>query len=257
MEPVERHGDLWGARASDWAGLQEPQFVPLYEKAFDVAGIGPGVRHLDAGCGAGLAVALSADRGAEVSGFDPSPALLAVARSRAPGADLRPGAIEDPPHPPGRFDVITMFNVAHDADDEGAFAPLHAQGRPGGRLVATSWGDPQSCAMAEVFAAIGAWSPARPHEGPFGLSAPGRFEGLLEAGGFSGAGGEEVPCPFRYRDLDEALRGLLSAAPFVAAAGQAGEEALRQALAEILLRHRRPDGAVHLDNVFRLVVATV
>ena len=111
--------------------------------------------------------------------------------------------------------------------------------------------------MAEVFAAIGAWSPDRPYEGPFGLGLRGRFEGLLRAAGFSNVEGEEVPCPFRYPGLDHALHGLLSAGPFVAAASQLGEEAVRNALTPILLRHRQPEGVIHLDNVFRLVVAAV
>jgi hypothetical protein len=111
--------------------------------------------------------------------------------------------------------------------------------------------------MAEVFAAIGAWSPASPYHGPFGLGIPGRFEGLLRAVGFSNVHGEEVPCAFRYSDLDQALRGLLSAGPFIAAASRLGEEAVRNALTPILLRHRQPEGAIHLDNVFRLVAAAI
>lgn len=254
---LDDYGDLWGAKASDWAAHQEPQFISLYEEAFHLAPIGPGIRHLDAGCGAGLAVALALDRGAEVSGFDPSTALLAIARSRAPVADLRVGTIEDPPHAPGRFDVVTMFNVAHDVRDDAIFAPLGRQGRPGARLVASSWGRPEDCDMAAVFAAIGAWSPASPYEGPFGLGVPGRFEGLLAAAGLSDVDGKEVACSFRYSDVDQALRGLLSAGPFVAAANQVGEEAVREALTPIVLRHRRPDGVIQLENVFRLVVATI
>ena len=257
MEGDDRGTDVWGAKASDWVTHQEPQLLPLYEQAFQRAGVGPGLRHLDAGCGAGLAIVVSHNRGAEVSGFDPSPTLLAVARRRVPAADLRVGKIEAPPHPPGRFDVITMFNVAHDAEDEALLAPLRGQGRPRARLVASSWGRPEDCDMAELFAAIGTWSPANPHAGPFGLGLPGRFEALLGAAGFSEAHGEEVTCPFRYANLEQALLGLLSAAPFVAATRQVGDDAVREMLTEIMLRYRRPDGVVVLENTFRLVFATV
>ena len=53
---------------------------PLYETLFGRVGIGHGAELLDAGCGAGLAAQLAAERGAVVSGFDATPALLAIAR---------------------------------------------------------------------------------------------------------------------------------------------------------------------------------
>jgi hypothetical protein len=34
----DRGTDVWGAKASDWVTHQEPQFLPLYEQAFQRAG---------------------------------------------------------------------------------------------------------------------------------------------------------------------------------------------------------------------------
>ena len=247
--------DLWGARASDWCQFQEPQFVPLYEDVFDATGVGLGVRLLDAGCGAGLALSMAESRGAIVSGFDPSEALLAIASDRVPKADLRAGTIEDPPHRPGSFDVVTLFHVAHHVPTSTLFAPLHDQGRPGGMFAATAWGRAEQCAMAEVFAAIGSWSPG--NDGRFALAAPGRFERLLEASGFSSPQAWDVACTFCYPDLEASLKGMLSAAPFVIAVRQAGEEAVRAALTGVLAPRRDSDGSIRLPNVFRCVAAAV
>jgi 2-polyprenyl-3-methyl-5-hydroxy-6-metoxy-1,4-benzoquinol methylase len=44
------------------------------------AGVGHGTLHLDAGCGAGMAAALSASLGARVAGIDAAEGMLEIAR---------------------------------------------------------------------------------------------------------------------------------------------------------------------------------
>jgi SAM-dependent methyltransferase len=51
-----------------------------------LAGSGPPLSILDAGCGTGRLACLLAERGHEVAGFDPAPAMLAIARSRPGGS---------------------------------------------------------------------------------------------------------------------------------------------------------------------------
>ena len=80
-------GELWGARANDWAELNEPAWRPVFEAVMERAGVAPGKRLLDIGCGAGGALVVARRRGAEVSGLDASANLVAIARERLPGAD--------------------------------------------------------------------------------------------------------------------------------------------------------------------------
>ena len=82
------------------------------------AGVGPGARHLDVGCGAGMAAALSASRGARVAGrgsrvggIDAAEALLSIARERTPGGDFRQGELEALPFADAGFDLVTGFNA--------------------------------------------------------------------------------------------------------------------------------------------------
>ena len=42
-------GELWGARARDWAEVQEPTARPLYEAVLRETGIGPRTALLDVG----------------------------------------------------------------------------------------------------------------------------------------------------------------------------------------------------------------
>jgi cyclopropane fatty-acyl-phospholipid synthase-like methyltransferase len=63
-------GELWGRAADDWASLQEAQHAPFFEAMLNAAGVGDGVRFLDAGCGGGGASVLAGSRGAVVSCFE-------------------------------------------------------------------------------------------------------------------------------------------------------------------------------------------
>src|SRR5918999_3121810 len=106
---AERWGPLWGARADDWARTEDQQ-VPTYEEAIRRVGIEPGQRVLDVGCGSGVFLRLAADRGAKPFGVYASEALVAVARSRAPEADVRVAEMERLPYADDTFDLVTGFN---------------------------------------------------------------------------------------------------------------------------------------------------
>src|SRR5438874_3048660 len=91
-------GRFWGRAAHDWAELQEPAGLPLWEAMLDAAAVGPGTRLLDAGCGAGGASVLAAGRGAQVNGLDAAQGLLAIARERVPDGDFQLGDLEALPY---------------------------------------------------------------------------------------------------------------------------------------------------------------
>lgn len=117
---------------------------PAARVLVDAAGVGPGARVLDVGCGTGNAVLEAAARGARVVGVDPAPALVQLARERAvrAGADaqLLVGDAGDPPGEPGAFDVVlSVFAVIFAPDAERAAAGLLRAARPGGRVALTSW----------------------------------------------------------------------------------------------------------------------
>lgn len=65
---------------------------------------------LEVGCGSGVFLRAAADRGARVSGLDASEALLEIARSRVPEADLRVGDMQFLPYGDDSFDVVAGFN---------------------------------------------------------------------------------------------------------------------------------------------------
>jgi cyclopropane fatty-acyl-phospholipid synthase-like methyltransferase len=72
--------DIWGARAHDWAEIEDEASRSLSQVILDAASVGKDTKLLDIGCGSGLASAMGANLGAKVSGLDSSPNLLKIAK---------------------------------------------------------------------------------------------------------------------------------------------------------------------------------
>lgn len=112
---------------------ERPEMLRL---AGDVAGR----RILDAGCGAGPLSAKLRERGAVVSGFDLSAAMLALARQRlGEDADLVVADLAAPlPYRDAAFDDVVASLVLHYLEDwSGPLAEVRRVLRPGGRLIAS------------------------------------------------------------------------------------------------------------------------
>lgn len=113
-----------------------------YERpaVLDLLGDVGGRRILDAGCGSGPLAGELVARGADVSGFDGSPAMIELARGRLGGAvPLIVHDLADPlPYEDESFDDVVASLVLHYLQDwEAPLAEIRRVLRPGGRLVAS------------------------------------------------------------------------------------------------------------------------
>ena len=256
---AETNGQLWGARARDWAEVQEGQFAAAYHAVLAHAGVRSGTRHLDVGCGAGMAAALSASLGARVAGIDAAEGLLAVARERTPAGDFRRGEIEELPFEDDAFDLVTGFNAFQFAGD--AARALREAGRvtkPGGMVVITTWGDPEGMEAAAHIFAMKPLLPAPPPgaPGPFALSDEAALRDFAAAGGLTPVEVLDVDTPWFYRDEATALRGLGSSGVAVRAIGHSGEDAFLAAMRDFLAPLRQGDGSYRIGARARCLVAT-
>jgi SAM-dependent methyltransferase len=114
---------------------------------------------LDVATGTGEVALRAARSGAQVTGFDLSPGLLAQARGKAEEEGLeiawQLGTAENLPYADGSFDVLSScFGVIFAADHHAAARELGRVCRPGGRLGLATWQpQPEVDAVYERFVA--------------------------------------------------------------------------------------------------------
>lgn len=237
--------DGWSERAQAWVEHWARLAEPARAAVADATGIGAGTRVLDAGCGSGEFCALAAARGAVVSGIDAAAGMLAAARERVPGADLRLGEIERLPWDDGAFDVVTAFNALQFAADiPGTVAELARVGR---RVAICNWGPREDRDLAALFDAVDepdeTDEPIRP-----AVSEPGVLEDLMRAAGLAPERSEAIDTPYESPDLPTLVAALRWGSGFDAAR----DDNVRAAAAPFA----RPDGSYRFENRFRYVVAT-
>jgi SAM-dependent methyltransferase len=262
MGSAAAQAELWGAKAEDWAEVQEGQVEPLYVEVIERF-VRPGTRVLDVGSGAGRFLWLARARGATVTGMDGTAALLAIARRRVPEARLEEGDIEALPFDDASFDVVTGFNAFPFARDPlKALSEARRVARPGARVVVATWGRPEDCEAATHLLALKPLLPPAPPPapnagpgGPFALSDERVLRALVEMAGLRPLDVRDVSCPWIYPDLAAALRGLSSSGPSVLAARTSGDDRVRAAIIEGIAPYRTVAGGYRIENKFRYVVA--
>jgi demethylmenaquinone methyltransferase/2-methoxy-6-polyprenyl-1,4-benzoquinol methylase len=124
------------------------------ERAADLARVGPGSTALDVATGTGdLAIEL-ARRGAEVTGSDFAPAMLEIARRKAPGLRFEEGDALGLAYPDASFDAVTVgFGARNFADLDRGVAEMARVTRPGGRVVVLEITTPEKPPLSWFFRA--------------------------------------------------------------------------------------------------------
>jgi SAM-dependent methyltransferase len=240
--------DRWSAMAADWAELWGEFPAPAWRAVVTAAGIGPGSRALDVGCGSGEFLSYLRQLGASPAGIDPAPGMVELARARVPDADVRLGAIEELPWPDGSFDAVTAFNALQFAGDTlDALAECVRVARPGGHVAVANWaeGDRNDLNAIEAAVAKAAGETLLP-DGD--LRQPGGLEALLADAGLEVVATGLVELVWEVPDDDTLVRGVLMGEdpPRMAATAPTVLTAAR--------KFRTPTGGYRLLNAFRYAV---
>ena len=216
LEQWAREGEQWVAEA----GRYDTMLQPFGEAVLAAAGLSPGERVADVGCGNG---ALTIDAARRVGpdgvalGIDISTAMLGLARRRATQAGV--GNVEFVeadaqvhPFDGGSLDaILSRFGVMFFDDPEAAFTNLAGALRPGGRLAFACWQDlfqnewmlvPGAAAAQHV--GLPEMEPGAP--GPFALADADRVQHLLTSARFQDVSLGSIARPMRAgSDVDDTV----------------------------------------------------
>ena len=215
-------GELWGRRAAQRAALGATMSMPAWKTAIERTGITTGTTVLDLACGSGEFCAAATEAGAEVTGIDLSPAMLAVAR-RASTAEFLQLPLGKLPWPDGTFDIVTAFNALFFADDpDEAFE--------------------EAVRVSKDFVVVCGWHPDLPSD----LLAVGRA--------VRGPGDRRTPrlprpqeeltidIPLEHPDEATMLRSFLSVGSYQRIIEREGEEEVAEKIKAAAEPYRTPDG---------------
>jgi SAM-dependent methyltransferase len=255
-----REGQHWVQQAARYDALNHR----FGDAMIEAAGLQPGDRVLDVGCGNGTTALEAARRVApdgRVTGIDVSAPMLVLAQHRATEAhidnaefihdDAQSHAFE-----PESFDVmISRFGNMFFEDPEAAFRNIGGALRPGGRLAMVSWQEMLKSQWIVVPGAAAAPHVGLPNFGPPGAPGPfafadgNRLRGILERAGFNAIKLDEVTMPMRVGDDVEDVWGFISSLELVrnemfAGKPQENIDAATQAAKQALAPFAGPDGVI-------------
>lgn len=155
------------AQREGWASFAplELMTTPPAAKLVHFAGIKSGERVLDIGCGTGVVAVTAAQRGAQVTGLDLTPALLERARYNATMAGLNVEFIEgDAEHLPFKdetFDVVlSQFGHMFAPQPAVAVSEMLRVLKKGGRIAFSTW--PPELFTGRMFGLVGEFLPLPP-----------------------------------------------------------------------------------------------
>jgi SAM-dependent methyltransferase len=260
--------DWAAARGEKWAGQLhglEATLRPIDEPLIEALDLAAACRVADVGCGGGATsreVRRRMARGGAVHGFDLSPVLVDVARSRigtGEGIAFEVADMSTAGPPDDRYDrLVSRFGVMFFEDAPAAFANLRRWLVPGGRFAFAVWGpladNVWMTTIRDVVGGIVDLPPIDPRApGPFRYGHVATLLAQLQGAGFSSLDVADwrgtLPIGGTLTALEASHFALASFSSFAELLSAAGDDAL--GLAQRKLRDRfvpyEHDGAVRMD----------
>ena len=222
----------------------------------DAAGVAPGQRALDVGCGPGGLTHALAEKlgGPSVAAVDPSEPFAAACRVRVPRADVRLGVAEVLPFGDAEFDrVLSQLVLNFLTDPETGVREMLRVTRPGGKVAACVWDYAGGMTLLRAF-----WDAAVALEpelaGPLDEGTcmrhchPDELRELWEDAGLAEVEVGELVVSAAYEDFDDLwapfVTGVAPSGAYCASLDPTRQEALRE---ELRRRLGSPPGPFRLS----------
>jgi ubiquinone/menaquinone biosynthesis C-methylase UbiE len=172
----------------------------------DLAGVRPGQRVLDVGCGPGaLTAELVARLGADsVAAVDPSEPFVAAAKQRHPGVDVRRASAEHLPFADRSFDVTIAQLVVHFmADPVAGLTEMARVTRPDAVVAACVWDHASSQGpLSDFWRAAHVLDPGVEDESDLAGAREGHLATLFEAAGLREIASTTVTASVEHASFD-------------------------------------------------------
>lgn len=214
---------------------------PLAVEFARFAGVVPGWRALDVGCGPGaLTAELVRLLGAgSVAAVDPSRSFVAAASARFPAVDVRFASAERLPDPDGAFDVTMAQLVVHFMDDpEAGLREMARVTRPGGVVAACVWDHGDRGPVTAFWRAVHELDPRARGESEMAGAREGDLARLFGAAGLTGIEEDVLTVRARFPAFEHWWEpftlGVGPAGAYVAGLGPARRAELRDRCAALL-----------------------
>jgi demethylmenaquinone methyltransferase/2-methoxy-6-polyprenyl-1,4-benzoquinol methylase len=156
--------DLFARIARRYDFLNDLQSFGLHRnwkrRVIELASVAPGCRALDLCCGTGDITFALAKCGADATGLDFSPQMLAVAAERLkkiPNSELRtpnfiPGDAQQLPFADSSFDIVTVgYGLRNLTNWERGVDEMFRVAKPGGRLIVLDFGKPPNALWRALY----------------------------------------------------------------------------------------------------------
>jgi SAM-dependent methyltransferase len=233
------------------SSVREEQIRPLYTAVVVALAPDPGTRLLNVGCGAGTALRIAALTGAEVSGMDPCPQMLALAREHLPDADLRAADPAELPYDRGCFDQVMAFDAIQYAPcPSSAVAELARVTRPGGTVAVGLWHNWSGREAGAFLSAIRDLAPQPSRNSPPVRDLYRLREVMVEAG-LDVYAWAEITHRYDFASLDEAWLSMTDSPNVAHAIELVGADAAHETFMANFANQRLPDGSVQQTNLFQ------
>jgi SAM-dependent methyltransferase len=240
MRRIQRSG--WDLASTSYERFWRTQLAPAVGAVLDAADVRPGERVLDVACGTGaiaIPAAIRVGSAGRVLATDLAPRMAEAVAERAADAGLDNVDVEvvgaEAVDLDGSVDVaVCSLGLMYVPDAGQAITAMVRAVRPGGRVVASVWGERRNCGWADIFPIVDARVSSDVCPMFFALGAPGALSRAMSAAGLVDVDERRLAVELVYPSGDDAAGAAFDGGPVALAASRFDDATARSARAEYL-----------------------